>query len=184
MKRPRTLPQAGSPLYRVVRAGWADPLDASFSRKAPDRRWNTAEFAALYCCGSVEVARAITRDLLGISGLEVDDLQPAYRPRLVELAWTGEVVDIATAEGVAAAGFPPEYPDGVGKDATRRAATAWHRQGREGVVCRSASLWRLGLRSWAGSHLAWSELALFVERCRSRPVELGRRDDRGWLLPG
>ena len=49
------------PVYRVVRADWEDPLDASFSRRRPDRRWNTADFGALYCCCSEAVARAVAQ---------------------------------------------------------------------------------------------------------------------------
>jgi RES domain-containing protein len=183
MKPLRTLTLAGPALYRVVRAGWSDPLDATWSQTARDRRWNTADFPALYCCLSLDVARAVTRDLLGFSGIELADLQPAYRPRLVEIAWSGEVVDVATAPGVAAAGFPESYPAGVDRGATRRVAVLWHRQKREGVAGRSASLQRLGFSSWNGPPEAWSEVALFVENCRTPPVRLGHRDDAGWLQP-
>jgi RES domain-containing protein len=185
MKTLRTLALAGPPLYRVVRAGWSDPLDATWSQTAGDRRWNTADFPALYCCLSLDVARAVTRDLLGFSGIELGDLQPAYRPRLVEVGWSGELVDVATAPGVAAAGFPASYPEGVDRSATRRAAVAWHRQGREGVACRSASLLRLGFpggEAWSGPPERWSEAALFVERCRTPPVRLGHRDEGTWMV--
>ncbi len=178
-------PTAGPPLYRVVRAGWSDPLDATFSQTARDRRWNTVDFPALYCCRSLEVARAVTRDLLGFAGVELADLQPAFRPRLVEISWSGEVVDVATASGVAAAGFPASYPEGVDRSATRRAAILWHRQGREGVASRSASLLRLGGSggmTWSGPSERWSEVALFVENCRTPPVLLGHRDDARWLF--
>lgn len=181
MRALRTLALAGQALYRVVRAGWSDPLDATWSQTAGDRRWNTADFPALYCCLSLEVARAITRDLLGLAGVELDDLQPDYRPRLVEVGWSGELVDVATSLGVAAAGIPESYPEGVDRSATRRAAVGWHRQGREGVACRSASLLRLGLTVWSGPAEGWSEAALFVENCRTPPVRLGHRDDGGWL---
>jgi RES domain-containing protein len=182
MPTPLVLAQEG-PLYRVVRAGWSDPLDATWSQTAGDRRWNTVDFPALYCCRSLEVARAITRDLLGLAGIELEDFQPAYRPRLVEVGWAGELVDVATSPGVAAAGFPASYPEGVDRAATRRAAVRWHRQGREGIACRSASLHRLGFAEWTGPPERWSEAALFVDRCRTAPVRLGHRDDRGWLQP-
>lgn len=183
MKPPRTLTLSGQPLYRVVRAGWSDPLDATFSQTAGDRRWNTGDFPALYCCLSVDVARAVTRDLLGFAGVELADLQPAYRPRLVEIGWKGELVDVATAPGVAAAGFPEDYPAGVDRSATRRAAVRWQGQGREGVACRSASLLRLGFTDWNGAWERWSEAALFVESCRMPPVVRGARDDSAWLRP-
>jgi RES domain-containing protein len=180
MKAPLLTAVAG-PLYRVVRAGWSDPLDATWSQTAGDRRWNTADFPALYCCRSLPVARAVTRDLLGLAGIEIDDLQPAYRPRLVEIGWEGELVDVATAPGVAAAGFPDAYPEGVDRAATRRAAVRWHRQGREGVACRSASLERLGFHDWTGPAERFSEAALFVETCRTPPRRVGHRDDTDWL---
>jgi RES domain-containing protein len=171
-------------LYRVVRAGWLDPLDATWSQTARDRRWNTVDFPALYCCRSLEVARAVTRDLLVWTGVELADLQPAYRPRLVEIGWSGEVVDVATASGVAAAGFAESYPEGVTRSATRQAAIRWQRQGREGVACRSASLHRLGFAEWSGPPERFCEAALFVETCRTPPVLLGHRDDAEWLRPG
>lgn len=171
-------------LYRVVRAEWSDPLDASFSQMAGDRRWNTVEFPALYCCCSLPVARGITRDLFKLSGIEVEDLQPAWRPRLVELAWGGEVVDVSTPEGVAAAGFSPEYPEGVSKRLTRAAATEWHEAGDEGVACRSASLARLGFADWTGPFSRWSEIAIFTENCEARPVRTGHRDDTFWMSAG
>ncbi len=171
------------PVYRVVRAGWRDPLAVAFSQRAVSNRWNTPEFPALYCCCSDRVARAVTRDILRIAGVEVDDLQPAYRPRLVEIGWQGEVVDIASAEGISAAGFPAAYPEGTTKVETRRRASAWHDEGNEGVLCRSASLWRLGFADWTGSHPRWAELAIFVENCRRQPEKTGQRDDLAWLSP-
>ena len=63
------------PVYRVVRAGWEDPLDASFSRWWPDRRWNIADFAALYCCCSEAVARAVAQDVLRVASVLLEDLQ-------------------------------------------------------------------------------------------------------------
>ncbi len=182
MSRYRTVAH-GRPVYRVIRAGWEDPLDASFSQQAADRRWNTAEFPALYCCCSLPVARAVARDLFRFAGIELEDLQPEYRPCLIEVDWTGEVVDMASGEGIETAGFPSSYPSGVSKRLTREAAVVWHGDGREGVVCRSASLWRLGLRAWKPPHLRWSELAIFVDVARQRPRQTGRRDDLAWLSP-
>lgn len=180
---PRTIRHDHRPVYRVVRAGWPEPLDASFSQTALDNRWNTFEFPALYCCCGLEVARAITRDLLRIAGIEVDDLQPEFRPRLVEVEWAGEVVDVVSPEGVAAVGFPDSYPEGVSKRRTRDLAEEWHGRAAEGVVCRSASLHRLGMTDWSGGCLRVGELALFVENCRTPPRKTGHRDDPGWLSP-
>src|SRR5260370_10538878 len=98
------------PLYRVVRRRWPDPLDASHSRgETADSRWNTPEFAALYCCCSEIVARAVTRDLYRMAAIDAADLQDDMLPDLVELSWAGEVADMASAAGVATAGFPDQY---------------------------------------------------------------------------
>jgi len=170
------------PVYRVVRAAWADPLDTSFSRQRPDNRWNPpGEFGALYVCCSEPVARAVTLDILGFAGLVLDDLLPAVRPQLVEIGWSGPVVDVASAEGVAAAGFPASYPRGIAYGDTQPAAAVWHRAGREGVVCRSASLLRMGVREWSGPHERWSELAIFVANAARKPSLLRRRADLEWF---
>jgi len=169
------------PLYRVVRRGWDDPLDASFSRQRADRRWNTPDFAALYCCCHELVARAVTHDLLGLAAVDVEDLQPAYRPQLAEVGWSGEVVDLVTVEGTAAAGFATDYPAGVGKASTRAAAEAWHSDGAEGVCCRSASLHRLGRTQWAGDHRPFGEVAVYPDNAGQDPSLLRRRDDLDWL---
>ena len=171
------------PVFRVVRAAWKDPLDVSFSQRAAANRWNTPQFPALYCCCSDQVARAVTRAVLKIAGVELDELQPAYRPRLIEIGWEGEVVDVASAEGISSTGFSAAYPEGVGKDETRRRASEWHDEGAEGVLCRSASLWRLGFADWTGPHPRWGELAIYVENCRQRPEKTGERDDLAWLSP-
>jgi len=179
----RSSPHDHQPVYRVVRAGWPDPLDASFSQRALDNRWNTLDFPALYCCCALEVARAVTRDILGFAGTEIEDLQPAYRPRLVEVEWSGEVVDLVSAEGVAAAGLPDSYPEGVSKRRTRELAEEWHERAAEGVVCRSASLHRLGVSDWSGGCRRVGELALFVDNCRVQPRRLRHQDGSGWLTP-
>ena len=123
----------------------------------------------------------MTRDLFRFAGVELEDLQPEYRPTLIEIEWTGTVVDVATSRGIAIAGFPSAYPGGVSKALTREAAVSWHEIGREGVVCRSASLWRLGVRDWEGPYLLSSELAIFVDIAGEKPRQTGRRDDLAWL---
>lgn len=167
---------------RVVRAGWTDPLDASYSRAGIDRRWNTGDFPALYCCCSEAVARAVARDIFWAAGVaQLSELQSAYRPQLVEIAWSGEVVDVASEEGVAAAGLPSSYPAGVERRATRQRAVDWHTDGAHGVVCRSASLHRMGLATWTGDHRPWGELAIWVGNARNEPELLRRRVDDRWL---
>jgi hypothetical protein len=169
-------------LYRVVRAGWANPLDTSFSRRAADRRWNSASFEALYCCGSERVARAVAFDILRMAGVVIADLQPAARPQLVELSWQGEVVDVCTAGGIHAAGFVAEYPMGVGKDQTRAAAERWHGEGFEGTGSRSASLARMGQPDWTGPVENWCEVTLWPGNWRRAPRIIRRRRDDRWLL--
>jgi RES domain-containing protein len=171
------------PVYRVVRAGWADPLDASFSRRRADRRWNTTDFAALYCCCSVTVARAVAEDVFRLAGVLAEDLQPHARPQLAEIGWEGRVVDIVSERGVAAAGFPASYPVGVDREATRAAAAGWNAGGAEGVCARSASLARRGITDWRGDHPRFGELAIFVANSHAKPVLIDRRGDDGWLQP-
>ncbi len=169
------------PIYRVVRAQWPDPLDSSYSQQRSDNRWNTPAFGALYTCCSEMVARAVALDVFRLHAVMLEDLHPLVRPELAEIAWQGEVVDIASAEGVAGAGFPATYPEGVSRTETQRSASAWHEAGREGVVCRSASVARLGISGWQGGHEAWGEAAVFVHNARMRPRLIRRRSDGRWL---
>ncbi len=170
-----------TPLYRVVRRGWKNPLDASFSQKTADRRWNTADFPALYCCSSSKVARAVTIDLFRFAGLQMEDLKPEVRPQLVELAWTGRLVDMATEKGVDAAGFPATYPSGVCRQKTRSAAVRWHTNRWEGVLGRSASLHRLRFSNWSGTPEIWSEIAIFSQRTKTQPRLIRRVSGTGWM---
>lgn len=96
----RTVAHKHMPLYRVIRRGWADPLDTSYSQRASaDNRWNTPDFPALYSSCSERVARAVARDVFRSAAIELADLQGAMLPELVEIAWAGEVVDVASLEG-------------------------------------------------------------------------------------
>jgi hypothetical protein len=123
------------------------------------------------------------RDVFRWAGIESADLQPAMLPQLVEINWTGDVVDVASPDGVAAAGFPPDYPVGIGKAQTRATAKTWHDSGAAGVVARSASLMRLGLRRWDGGHEDWSETTVFVNNSANRPTVRQRRNELDWLVP-
>ena len=183
MKSLSTISHTHTPIFRVVRSNWADPLDSSFSTKAPDNRWNDATFEALYCCCSEGVARAVARDVLEFAGVELDELQPSAQPQLVEIAWVGNVADVASAEGIEAAGLPAEYPGGTPKTETRRRAAAWHDARVEGVVCRSSSLQRLGFTAWTGAHEPWSGLAIFTANALEKPSLLAKRPDLAWYSP-
>src|SRR5260370_42106135 len=94
------------PVYRVIRSGNSDPLDAAFSQKGNDNRWNTSAFPALYCCCSERVARAVTLDLFRFLGVEIVELHSEHRPALVEISWMGMVADIVSEEGLRASGRP------------------------------------------------------------------------------
>lgn len=170
-------------LYRVVRRSWKQPLDASFSRLAGDRRWNDGSFEALYCCGSERVARGVAQDIFRLAGLTPADLQPGARPALAEISWSGTVADVCTADGVKAAGFPASYPAGVERADTRAAAAEWRAAGWEGVGCRSASLARMGEMEWTGAAWRWCEVALWPDNLKRRPRLIGVRRDEGWWLP-
>ena len=169
-------------MYRVVRRDWANPVDATFSQHSDrDNRWNTPDFPALYCCCSESVARAIVRDIFRVTGADLSDLQDAARPQLVEIHWTGDPVDMITARGLVAAGFSEDYPTGSDHSQTREVARRWHYGGAAGILCRSASLARLGFRNWIGDHPPWSELAIYAENAPVRPSVQKRRDDLDWL---
>ena len=181
MSSPLLVEHTHQPVYRVVRRIWVDPLDASHSQARADNRWNTAEFPALYCCCSEWVARAAALDVFRMAGVVLEDLQPGYQPQLIEVSWAGRVADVASAEGVAAAGFLPQYPEGVSKEQTRSYAAACHEAGAEGIVCRSASLAKMGFWAWEGSHERWGEVAIFTQNCQRPPALLNRREDLNWF---
>jgi RES domain-containing protein len=179
---PRSLHHRHVPLYRVVRARWGDPLDATQSQ-ARGGRWNPpSSFPVLHACCSATVARALARERLDQAGVVLDDLQPDAMPQLVEIGWEGRVVDVVSAEGVAAAGLPPDYPRGVGHERTQPLGKSWHKARRAGVVCRSATLGRSAFSAWSGAHETFSEVAIFVDHAR-RPKLLGRSSDTAWLVP-
>jgi hypothetical protein len=87
----------------------------------------------------------------------------------MEVLWSGNVVDVASEQGMIEAGLPPAYPDGVTKDRTRQLAAEWRGAGYEGVLCRSASLARLGFRAWEDPHQPWGEIAIFTEKAYGQP---------------
>lgn len=182
MTAPRLMPHTHN-IYRVLAHRHTTPEDASYSQTKRDNRWNTPEFPALYACCSPAVARSVAEDIYRRSGVVLEDLQPDALPALHELSWRGELVDAATPAGLAAAGFPSTYPAGVSKVDTQRAAGAWQAAGLDGVVCRSASLGRLGFTRWAQPHEPWGEVAIFTRNAK-RPVRRQRTwPDLAWLRP-
>lgn len=151
-----------NPLLRVVRAA-ADPLEG---RPGPHGgRWSPRhEYPVLYTSADEFVSRAFVVELLRRSNLVIEDLADDVRPVIAKIAWSGEGVDVATSAGVAAAGLPATYPDGVDHSRTQPLAREWRQAGEQSVVCRSASLRRLGFSAWGGDHERWSEVAIFTDR--------------------
>lgn len=169
-----------NPLYRVLPQDAIDFLDDSYSRHK-DNRWNTADFPALYCCCSKQSARAVALEKLSSVGLLLEDVQPPDSPMLVEVEWVGQVVDVASADGVLAAGFTADYPDGTTRDRARLLAAQWFENGHEGIVCRSASLFRLGNRNWHPPHQPWGEAVVYKQNATQQPKSLRKHDDSAWL---
>jgi RES domain-containing protein len=179
----RLQPHAHVPVHRVVRASWPNPLDTSFSRDGG--RWNPPQtYEVLYAACSRAVARAIAWERLRTAGVVPEDLMPDALPQLVEIDWSGEVVDVVSAAGVAAAGFASDYPRNVGWELTQPRAAAWFDAGREGVVCRSATLSRAGQDRWPEPHDPWGELALFVKNARQAPRVRVRIEGTEFLYAG
>ena len=155
----------GGTYVRVADPDWADPLDASFSRRSGGR-WNPpGEFAVLYLCRDVETARANARRLIAGQPFTFDDLLPERLPVLVE-ATVPEArhVDAVTARGLAALELPATYPrDGrgrtVGHARCRRIGSAAWAAGEPGIACRSAA---------EGAPDGGEELALFDRGVRLR----------------
>ena len=171
------------PLYRVVRAGWQDPLDTSYGR-ARGGRWNApGSYDVLYTACSRRVARFVALDIFRVAAVTLEDLLPAARPALAEIGWRGRVVEAITERGLEAAGLPHHYPKGTGHETTQALATTWHADGAEGIVCRSASVARAGLDEWAEPHEPWSELAVFIENATGQPALLRLSSRLDWLLP-
>jgi hypothetical protein len=148
-----------------------------------NNRWNTPSFPALYCCCSEIVARAIVRDIFRYAAVDLADLQETAQPQLVEIQWSGEPIVMVSEAAIAAAGFSLDYPIGSHHTETQGMATKWHRDGAAGVLCRSASLARLGYIDWTGDHARWSELAIYTDNSTMRPSVMKRRDDLTWLIP-
>lgn len=170
-----------TPIYRVARAEWTDPLDATFAA-LHSHRWNApGSHAVLYTSCSITVARAIVLDIFKIVALDLEDLAPGVRPVLLEIAWSGEPVDMASVAGLVECGFRHTYPEHMEHRHTQPFGRAWFALGAEGVLCRSASMFRIGHQGWMGNHEDWSELAIFVDNAKVQPVILNRREDVDWL---
>ncbi len=171
----------GHRLYRLVRAQYQDALDTSHSQRSGGR-WNPADsFPVLYTACSRGVARAIARDLFAAGLIDPEDLMPGQQPELAEVEWAGNVVDVASSSGVAAAGFAADYPHGIGHAGTQPKGSLWHDSGHDGVLCRSASLERMAEERMAEERLAEERMAeerMAEERMAERTGE--GRGSVGW----
>jgi RES domain-containing protein len=161
--------ERGGTYVRVVDPGWADPLDASFSRRSGGR-WNPpGTFAALYLCRDVETARANARRQLEGQPFTFDDLLPERLPALVETTVPqARYVDAVSARGLASLALPASHPlDGRARIVSHErcrpiGAAAWD-AGEPGIACRSAA---------PGAPAGSEELALFA---RGQRLRRGRR---------
>jgi hypothetical protein len=165
--------ERGGTYVRVVDPAWADPLDASFSRRSGGR-WNPpGTFAALYLCRDVETARANARRLLEGQPFTFDDILPERLPALVETAVPqARFVDAVSARGLASLDLPASYPlDGRGRVVSHTrcqpiGAAAWA-AGEPGIACRSAA----PDAPPAGEELALFDRGLRLRRGRRRRFE-------------
>ena len=125
--------ERGGTYMRVVDPAWADPLDASFSRRSGGR-WNPpGTFAVLYLCRDVETARANARRQLEGQPFTFDDLLPERLPALVETTVPqARYVDAVSARGLASLDLPAELPAGRTRARRRPCALPADRRGRLG----------------------------------------------------
>jgi transcriptional regulator with XRE-family HTH domain len=178
------------PIFRVVRRGWPDAADTRFSQLSDvnidgirrafrrfiavaPRLWPVPSFG-IFCL--MEASRRF-------AGVDLTDLQETAQPQLVEINRSGEPIDMVSEAAIAVAGFSRDYPIGSRHSETQRIATKWHKDGGVGVLCRSASLARLGYTDWTGDHAPWSELAIYTDNSTIRPSVMKRRDDLTWFIP-
>jgi len=171
------------PLLRVVPRRYIDDAgNAAPSQERADNRWNTPAFPALYCCCSLPVAAAVARLKIRRTGLTLDQISPDRLPALREILWDGQVVDMASPDGIRQAGFPNDYPaPATTIDQTQAAAARWHAAGREGLVCRSHALYEAASeRGWHEPHEPWGEVAIFVRNTKA-PASRRAVRNLSWL---
>jgi RES domain-containing protein len=151
---PWRLIQRGGVYWRVIAPDWDDPRDTSYS-KARGGRWNPpASFGVLYLNATLAVAAANARSYFRPDGILWEDLLPEALPDVVEFAVpNGPTVDVVTDDGVAASGFPPDYPFGVSRARCQPVGRAVYQADERGIACRSAAECD-GPGSWVGEELA------------------------------
>lgn len=150
---------------RITRPHYADPFDPTFAQWH-GARWNPPDsWPTLYLNEDLATVHAQVRHLFAGRGIEPDDLDDDAPIRLAAatLPSRQRVVDVVTADGVAAVGFPEQYPlDAQGRavrhEVTQTIGVEAHAAGHRGVWCRSAA--------GSGHELAWFPAA----RSSARPA--------------
>ena len=145
--------------YRVFKPGWADPLDASFSKRF-GARWNApGAFGALYLNQTIDVAAANARKQHLGRAIGLFDLLPSRRPSLLEVAVPrSRLLDVVTDAGIAAAGLPASYPFGVSHARCRPVGKlAYESHEFRGIAYRSAA--ECTATYWVGEELAWFDVS-------------------------
>lgn len=148
------------PFYRLASPSWSDPLDTQYSMR-DGGRWNPkGEFGALYLNATVEVAAANARHLHAKRAIKLFDLKPEARPQLLTVNVEQiEALDVVSAAGLEAIGFPATYPLGVDHARSQAVARqAYGTGGFAGVACRSNAEAVKG--SWVGEELAVFDKAM------------------------
>jgi hypothetical protein len=168
--------QRGGAYFRLFKPGWSDPLDTSYSKSRGGRWTPPGEFGALYLNATIEVAAANARAQHTGRAVGLFDLLPQRRPSLMTVDLPkSEVADVVTDAGVAAAGFPLEYPLGVDHPACWQVARfSYGDAGFAGIASRSNA-------ECTPSHCVGEELAWFDRS--SQPAAGRRRTFEEWY-PG
>jgi len=150
------LSPAGHLWLRVCSPEWTDPFDGRFAAQRGGR-WNPpGSWPTLYLSRDLATARLQIVRLLEGTSVTPDDLtDDAFDLVAAGLPRAQDVVDVVTAEGVAAAGVPATYPVDVGGVRVAHAAcqvigVEAHEDGLDGVECRSAAS-----SAGTGRELAW-----------------------------
>ena len=168
----------GHSWLRIADAEWSDPLDPTYAQRKGGR-WNApGSHATLYLNEDILTARVNLIAFVSRWPYEPEDLRNDTGPVLVEarLPRHQTVVDVHTADGVAAVGLPNTYPlarsgEVIPHERCQLVGSAVKEAEFRGVLCRSANQ-PLG----AGRELAW-----FPASRRSRATHLGSTPYEDWF---
>jgi RES domain-containing protein len=142
----------GGRYYRVVDPSYSNPLDTSYAKTA-GRRWTPrARSARFTFAATIAVAAANARYQFVGRAIKLFDLLPPAQPELVTVDVPNlDVVDVVTANGVAAVGLPPDYPYRVRWPPCQAIARDAYADGVAGVAPRSNA--EATATSWVGEEL-------------------------------